>query len=138
MFGRQNEKETGANPRDTQISNRILNGTLIEGRIQSPGDFRIDGVVKGTVSVGGKVVIGEKGVVEGDVSCSNAAIAGKVIGDVSIVEVLNLAATAHVDGNIRTRRLVVESGAVFNGQCFMGTSERVEIPEKPASAVSAK
>ncbi len=132
MFGRQSEKEGVANPRDTQISNRILNGTVIEGQIQSPGDFRIDGVVKGKVNVGGKVVIGEKGIVEGDVTCSNAAIAGKVVGDLAIVEVLNLAATARVDGNIRTRRLVVETGAVFNGQCSMGSGDRLEPAEKQA------
>jgi len=137
MFGSKSG-ENGANPtRDTQISNRILPGTTIEGNVRSGGDFRIDGVVIGSLNVGGKVVIGEKGKVEGDIVCSHASISGTVQGDVVVQEVLSLSASARIQGNVRTQRLVVESGAVFNGSCTMGSVKAPDSAEKHERAKTA-
>lgn len=105
---------------DNPISNRILNGTEIQGDIKSSGDFRVDGVIKGTIELKGKLVVGEKAVVEGDVMCSNANIAGRVKGKVMVSELLSLQATCKVEGDIQTARLSVEPGAEFTGSCNMG------------------
>ena len=75
---------------DAQISNRVLNGTEITGDIRSgEGDFRIDGVIRGTVELKGKLVVGEKALVEGDVLCAHANIAGKVKGRVVVSELFD-------------------------------------------------
>jgi cytoskeletal protein CcmA (bactofilin family) len=105
---------------DNPISNRILNGTEIEGDIRSTGDFRVDGLIRGTVELKGKLVVGEKAIVEGDVICSNANIAGKVKGKVTVTELLSLQSTCKVEGDIQTARLSVEPGAEFTGSCNMG------------------
>ena len=105
---------------DNPISNRILNGTEIQGDIKASGDFRVDGVIKGTIELKGKLVVGEKAVVEGDVICSNANIAGRVKGKVMVSELLSLQATCKVEGDIQTARLSVEPGAEFTGSCNMG------------------
>ena len=105
---------------DNQISNRILAGTEIDGDIRSTGDFRVDGTIKGTVELKGKLVVGEKAVVEGDVICSNANIAGRVIGQVKVSELLSLQASCKVEGDIQTAKLSVEPGAEFTGSCNMG------------------
>lgn len=105
---------------DNQISNRILNGTELIGDIRSTGDFRVDGTIKGTVELKGKLVVGEKATVDGDVICSNANIAGRVKGKVTVSELLSLQATCKVEGDIQTARLAVEPGAEFTGSCNMG------------------
>ena len=78
-------------PEQAQASNRILMGTSIEGDLLSDGDVRIDGKVKGTVKISGKLVVGEHGVVEGEVECKNAAIAGTVEGTFKIAQTLSIA-----------------------------------------------
>ena len=59
-----------------EIVNTIGVGTTIIGDVQSKGDIRIDGTLKGSVSTSGKVVLGKDGVIEGDVACNSADISG--------------------------------------------------------------
>ena len=56
--------KTTKNPEQAQASNRILMGTEISGDIKSNGDLRVDGKVSGTINLDGKLVIGEKGIVQ--------------------------------------------------------------------------
>lgn len=112
------------NPEQAQASNRILIGTEIEGDLKSNGDFRIDGVVKGNIHIAGKLVIGEKGKVEGEVVCSNATISGLLKGKVQVKELLSLEQTAVVKGDVQTSKLRVEPGAELSGTCTMGSVVR--------------
>ena len=100
--------------------NNIGYGTKIKGEITCDGDIRIDGHVKGSVSSKAKIVIGESGMIEGDVVCTNAVIAGQVTGTITVNELLTLQSTAVVDGDIIAGKFVVEEGAKFNGKCQMG------------------
>ena len=58
--------------------NIVAQGTSIQGDIESSGDFRIEGSLKGNIIVKGKIVIGASGVVEGQINCQSADISGKV------------------------------------------------------------
>ncbi len=107
-----------------QASNRVLAGTSIEGEIHSEGDMRIDGRLKGNINISGKLVIGENGKVEGDVRCTNANVSGTLEGKVQVVELLSLAASARVMGDVITGKLSVEPGAEFTGSCSMGSVVR--------------
>ena len=107
-----------------QASNRILIGTTIEGEVNSKGDIRIDGKIKGTVNITGKLVVGEKGVIEGEVKCAFANVAGTLKGQVEVSELLSLQATAKVHGDIVTNKLSIEPGAEFTGSCSMGAVVR--------------
>ena len=107
-----------------QASNRVLAGTSIEGEIKSDGDMRIDGRLKGNISISGKLVIGENGKVEGEVRCTNANVSGTLEGKVEVVELLSLAASAKVMGDVITGKLAVEPGAEFTGSCSMGSVVR--------------
>ena len=60
--------------------NSISRGTLIKGNIQANGDFRLDGTLEGNISLNGKLVVGESGLITGNVVCQNASIMGNVIG----------------------------------------------------------
>lgn len=97
--------------------NNIAQGTSIVGDIKSVGDLKIDGRIKGTVNVQGKVVIGKEGVVEGEIICREAQISGKVIGRINTSELLMLKATVEVQGDIVTKTLGIEPGAVLVGNC---------------------
>ena len=100
---------------------RISAGTLIKGEIVSPSDIRIDGTFEGKVQTKGRVVVGETAVVTGDIICENIDLWGKVNGNVYVKDTLALMEGCHVDGNLNIKRLSVELGATFNGNCRMIT-----------------
>jgi len=118
MFTNKNEmiKENDT----TGAVNIIGVGTVITGDIQSKGDIRIDGTLKGAVKTSGKVVVGQAGIIEGDVECNNADIAGTLNAKISVAQLLSLKATAKLTGDLVTNKLAIEPGAAFTGHCSMG------------------
>jgi len=114
---------------DVQSVNMLGAGTTIKGEIQSNGDFRIDGTLIGSINSKGKIVIGQTGNVDGEVTCRNADISGQVKAQISVAELLTLKASAKLSGEITTSKLSIEPGAKFSGTCNMSESgTRVEKP----------
>ncbi len=105
---------------DPNVSiNIISKGTEIFGDINSHGDMRIEGVVKGSLNCKARIVIGESGEVKGNITANDAVISGKVVGNVMVSEHLFLKSTAKVFGDLMVGKMVVENGAEFNGSCKM-------------------
>lgn len=100
----------------------ISSGTTIKGDLSSNSDLRIDGTVIGNINSNAKIVIGNSGVVEGDINGNNADIVGKTSGTIKVKELLQLRGECVVNGNIYAGRLQVEPTATFNGQCHMGAN----------------
>ena len=99
--------------------NTITQGTNFNGDLISEGDFRIEGVVNGSLTTSGKVVIGKTGVIDGILTCDNADIEGKFKGTLNVSDTLNLRSSAHIDGEVQTGKLSVEPGTTFNASCVM-------------------
>jgi cytoskeletal protein CcmA (bactofilin family) len=100
--------------------NRIVEGTIIEGDIKSDSNIRIDGYVKGIITVKGRLVLGPTGKIDGNVYCKNADLEGKLNGIIEVDELLSLKTTAKLQGEISTNKLSIEPGAIFSGNCKMG------------------
>ena len=128
---------TKKNPEQAQASNRILLGTEITGDITSKGDLRIDGKLSGSVTMEGKLVIGEKGEVDGDINCTNATVAGTLKGRINVKELMTMLKSAHVEGDLITGKLSVEPGAEFTGTCSMGAVVRKMKDEREPKEKSA-
>jgi cytoskeletal protein CcmA (bactofilin family) len=103
-------------------SNNIGKGTFLEGNIETYGNIRIEGKVNGNIKSKSKVALGNSSHVQGNIISQNADIEGEVKGRLEIAELLVLKATAVINGDIVTGKLVVEPGAVFNGGCKMGAT----------------
>ncbi len=99
--------------------NLIGAGTSIKGEIKSNGDIRIDGTLSGQVHSKGKIVVGNTGVIEGEIYCQNADFSGNVNAKVEVAELLTLKATSRLNGEIVTNKLAIEPGARFTGSCKM-------------------
>lgn len=112
----QNREKSGG------VVNAIGVGSSIMGEINAEGDVRIDGKLVGTIRTKGRLVLGETGVVEGDVVCQNALIAGTLKAKIQVSELLSLKASANLQGDIITNKLSIEPGANFTGSCSMGAS----------------
>lgn len=100
---------------------RISSGTIIKGEILSPYDIRIDGTFEGKVQTKGRVVVGETAFIKGDIICENIDLWGKVDGNLFVKDTLSLMEGCSVNGNLNVKRLAVELGSIFNGNCRMIT-----------------
>lgn len=100
--------------------NRIVEGTSIVGEVKSESNIRIDGTVVGNIETKGRLVIGPKGKIEGEVICINADIEGELVGTINVKELLSLKSTSKLQGDIVTSKLMIEPGAIFAGTCSMG------------------
>ncbi len=103
---------------DAELS-LVSAGTVIDGKIRTEGSIRVDGKVVGDVVAKADAAVGIAGVVEGTVTARNIALAGKVHGTVSAGEKLTLENKSVVRGDIRAAKLVVDEGAMFDGECAM-------------------
>lgn len=126
MFGTKNKsKKTMAKSNDAEHTsvNLIGNGTTIKGEVKSNGDIRIDGTLVGQVYSKGKIIVGNTGVIEGEIYCQNADFSGKINAKVEVSELLSLKATSRLNGEIVTSKLAIEPGARFTGSCNMDKNE---------------
>ena len=114
--------------------NRIVEGAVFEGSIQSPVDIRVDGIIKGNVRIQGKLVVGPTGSVEGEVVAAEASIAGKLRGSLEVKGLTTLAQTAQVQAELYTGQISIEAGAQFSGNCHMGPKEPISKPINPSAA----
>lgn len=102
-----------------QSINIISEGTTIKGDIIANGDIRIDGELSGNISAKGKLVVGPKGEIEGEIVCNNVEVSGFIKGKVTANELLNMKSTSKIEGDIIAGKLSVEPGSLFTGTCAM-------------------
>ena len=102
------------------LYNALTAESKIIGTIVANNDIRIDGTVEGDIQCRGKVVIGEKGFVHGNIQCTNAEVQGRIEGKVEALQTLALRASANIQGDVVTQSLIVEPNAIFCGTCQMG------------------
>jgi len=113
----------------------ISKGVKIEGKLSCSGNIRLDGEVQGDISSQGVVIIGEFGKVNGQINADNITIGGMVTGTVRAKDKVVLEAKANLKGDITTKALMVEAGAVFNGNTKMGDSVNIGAPIETSKPV---
>lgn len=101
---------------------------MVEGLIEFEGTIRLDGTIKGRIHTqNGKVVIGEKAMVNANIEVDAALVMGEVRGTISAREKIEVIPPARVFGNLQAPIVTIESGVVFNGKCHMNNdSSQVE------------
>ena len=126
------ERDNGLHSPESVIS-IIGPGMTIVGNCETDGTVRIEGTVDGSIRAGKAVVIGKQGVVTGDIATQDAVISGRVEGTLVAASRLELQATCRIDGEVHTRRMQLEEGAVLNGNVHMGQDLKVDVPGKSKS-----
>ncbi len=118
--------------------NLIAAGTVFEGKIRTPGSIRIDGRVVGDVMATQNATIGPGGDVTGNISAKNVSVGGKINGSIIALEKMVFEAQAVVRGDVRAAKLVVNEGAMYDGQCAMADAKDlpnlVELRQEPRRA----
>lgn len=93
--------------------------SAFEGTIHVSHSIRIDGIFKGKIETSGMITIGKNSRIEADIIAKSAIIGGKVIGTIAAEERVELESGSSFTGDLRTKDLVINEGAVFHGKCAM-------------------
>jgi hypothetical protein len=96
--------------------------STIKGDMESDGDIRIDGKLIGNINCKAKIIVGQQGIVEGNLNGNQADVLGTINGDIKMTGQLNLLGKSIINGNIHVGKLQMESTVVFNGKCVMGAN----------------
>jgi cytoskeletal protein CcmA (bactofilin family) len=100
------------------ISTLISEGSVLDGNLKAPAFARIDGTVNGNITVDEGLILGEKGLVKGNIVTKEIIVYGKVAGNINCSS-LEIRSTGNITGDIKTGVLQVEMGGVHNGSFSM-------------------
>lgn len=108
----------------------IGHDTSLRGSYHSKNSLRVDGEIYGNVTSEDGIIVGEKGMIRGSVTGKAIFVGGKVKGNVTAYQRLELQSTAQIEGDVTTPILVIDDGAIFEGNCKMEEGGKVlELPK---------
>lgn len=109
-----------------EIGGFLTAGSHLRGALHFSGAFRVDGHFEGEWVRGETLVIGEQGLVTAEIQVEILQVGGQVLGDITAKRWVELLESSTVTGIIRTPRLTIWKGAVFNGTCDMPAGQPSE------------
>ena len=113
-------------------------GIEVKGTLRFEGSVRIDGKFSGKIVSPATLILGPNATVEGEIQVGEVAVHGTLLGQVVASERITIHGSGRVEADLKTRRLVIEQGAFFQGRCDM-EKEAAPAPtkeSKPATSVA--
>ncbi|MDI6783096.1 MAG: polymer-forming cytoskeletal protein, partial [bacterium] len=113
----------------------IAQGTSFKGTLKSEASVQIDGDFEGDITVKDTVQVGAQAAIKANITAGEVRISGKVVGNVVAKDRLEIQSQGKMFGDIKTPRLIIAEGVVFEGHCSMGKSEEPTpvVEKKPES-----
>ena len=99
------------------VKEAIGAGTVIEGKLSFDSPVKIDGTLKGDVTSTSTLIVGEQGSIEAKIEVGSLVVLGYVTGDVFADDLVEIKAGGTIEGDITTRRIIIEDGGMFHGYC---------------------
>ena len=94
-------------------------GVRVDGKLETQGTFRINSEMKGTLASQGTLVIGEQAAVEGEIAGNQVIVAGRFDGTLRATKKVEIQSTGIITGDVHAPCVIIEPGAVFEGQCHI-------------------
>jgi cytoskeletal protein CcmA (bactofilin family) len=117
-------------------SRNILSSDVeIKGTVKFTNDLIIDGKIEGEISSDGSLTVGENARLKAEIRTATVVVYGKVHGNITAMERIELKASAEVIGDIKAKTLSIEAGAIFVGKSTVGTPAQAPVQAvQPAPA----
>jgi len=103
-----------------ELNGFLDRGSSFKGELEFEDTMRIDGRFNGKIMSKNELIVGESATIEGDVHVGSIAISGTVIGKIVAAQRVEIHRNGKVYSDIDTPALVIEEGAIFQGNCTMG------------------
>ncbi|MCK4575413.1 polymer-forming cytoskeletal protein [candidate division WOR-3 bacterium] len=113
------------------MMNILGNGTKFKGNAKIAGSLRIDGEFEGGMTVSETLIIGKTGKIKGDIKTKNSIIGGYINGNLKTDEKVELQSGAKFEGDLICKKLIVEEGVTFDGNCKMSETKPAIEQQKP-------
>lgn len=121
--------------KNTNISFESKNGDTVigseayfQGTLTAKGSLRIDGRIDGSIVDAKIVTVGKSGKIKGDISCEICYVSGEVKGNITALDHIEALPGSRLDGDLRSAKIILEEGAVFNGNCSMDAGKKGQEP----------
>ena len=132
MFGKDEENQPQRTPTGSGSASILGAGSHFNGTINANGTLRVEGEFDGEAECKETLEVGKTGIVRANLRVKEAVIAGKVVGNIKATQRIELQSGSHLEGDIVTKRLVIDEGVFFEGNCKMGEKRTSGSP--PSSA----
>lgn len=124
-----------------EINAFLGRGTEFEGKFSFTGAVRVDGKISGEIFSNGTLIVGESAVINAQIHVADIIISGEVHGDIVAERKIEINVPGKLFGNIKTPKLVLEEGVIFEGNCKMKnlkeeTEKNLAISQKKPEGLS--
>ncbi len=118
-------------PKPSSSTRNVLSSDVeIKGTVKFQHDLIVDGKIEGDIQSTGNLTIGENARIKAEVKTGSVIVYGKVHGNLTAVERVELKSSAEVVGDIKAKVLTIDAGAIFVGKSTVGTPTQVA-PSQP-------
>ena len=117
-------KKSSGTPEQAEITAFLGKGTEFKGVLSFSGTIRVDGKVEGEIVSKDTLIAGDGAFLQGEISVGTLILSGKVMGNITAGLKVHLLAPANIQGNIKTPKLIIEEGVVFDGKSEMAGAKK--------------
>jgi cytoskeletal protein CcmA (bactofilin family) len=120
--------------RSGDLNGFLDRGASFKGELEFEDTMRIDGKFNGRIHSKNELIVGESATIEGDVHVGRIAISGTVIGKIVADQRVEIHRNGKVYSDVETPALIIEEGAIFQGNCVMGDKKAANVTNIAAKA----
>jgi cytoskeletal protein CcmA (bactofilin family) len=117
--------------------NVLSSDVEIKGTVKFTNDLVVDGKIEGEIFSDGNLTVGENARIKAEVKTATVIVYGKVHGNLTATDRVELKASAEVVGDIKAKTLSIEAGAIFVGKSTVGTPAHAPAAAQPATPAPA-
>ncbi|HJQ39586.1 MAG TPA: polymer-forming cytoskeletal protein [Thermoanaerobaculia bacterium] len=103
-----------------ELNGFLDRGATFKGELEFEDTMRIDGKFNGKITSKNELIVGESAHIEGDIHVGRITINGTVVGKIHADQRVEIHRQGKVYSDIDTPALIIEDGAIFQGNCVMG------------------
>jgi cytoskeletal protein CcmA (bactofilin family) len=121
----------------TSNSKNVLNSDVeIKGNLKFSGELTFEGKLEGEIQTDGLLNLGDSAVINGNISAQSVVVRGKVNGNITAKEKIEIKAKTEMFGDIRASKLAVEEGVTFVGKTEVNPNKvsPTAAPSRPGEA----
>jgi cytoskeletal protein CcmA (bactofilin family) len=134
------------NAPNPNAKNILSTDVEVKGTLNFAGELTFDGKLEGDINSEGVLNLGDNAIIKGNINVNSVVVRGKIMGNVSAKEKIDIKAKTELFGDIRSAKLVIEEGVTLVGKCEVNPNKvapstqptRPAEPAKPAAAPGAK
>lgn len=117
-------KKGSGTPEQAEITAFLGKGTQFKGVLSFEGTVRVDGRVEGEVVSKDTLIAGDEAFLQGEITVGTIISSGRIVGNVNASQKVHILAPGQVEGNIKTPKLIIEEGVVFDGKSEMAGEKK--------------